>query len=454
MKRGLLILILLIFAIPSLAVTIDYSSSWVNRTSGDVKDYPNLQVTQLKYEPYPVKPGEYFTLWVKVKNIANQKADNAFIEFPGNYPFSTDDEKRKTIGQLGSLEEALIKFEKVRVDENAIEGEYDLELILNRGGGYVKELQIEKVEIYIRTISPELSVQVSSHPERMPQGGISELNITLKNQDNSMVNDVTARLDLPTSIIPVGSTNQKKIDKILPNSEQTLTFQLTALGDAVSKAYSINLGITFTDITGTTNKKNTTIGVLIGSEVTYDFNIEERDPLRKNSKGNVVLGLSNIGASDMKYTSLTLEDTDQYSVISERKKYLGNLEPDDFETSEFEIYPKQEGKIILIAKLVYKDNYNQEKTEYNEVPLKIYTYQEAKQYGLIPQSGNILNTILIILLVIFVYITFKRWREEKDLGKAVKLALISMLKGFVNIIKWFRWRNLKRLPRKIKILLS
>ena len=453
-KRLIPIIILLIFIVPSLAITVDLPASYLNRTSGTVSDYPNLQVTQLKYEPYPVEPGESFTLWLKVKNIANDEAALATVEIPDKYPFSVQGENKKIIGKLNSLEEYLVKFENIKVDSDALAGDHDLKVILNRGGGYVLEYQIEYLTISIRSINQLLSTEINSTPEKIPQGGVSNLQIKLENLDTSMIKNLIVKLNLPSQFVTIGSTNEKRINRISPNEKKEVNFKIMALSDAESKAYSIPLELIYNDITGTLNSKNNTFGLLVGADIDYDLNIEEADVFTKSSNGKIVIGFSNTGPSEIKYSLIEILDSDDYVVVGNERTYLGNLESDDFETVEFEIYVNtKKDKIPIYVALEYKDSYNNEVKDYNTIDLKVYSTGEATTYGLITPSNGTFNIILIILAVIFCYLVFKNWKIEKNLPKAMKISLKTMVKSLFNFIKKLRWSYLRRIPRRIRIFL-
>ena len=66
----------------SMVVDLDSSSYGSSATS-------DIQVRQLRYEPYPVNPGEYFTLWIKVENVGSL-TKNAIFELMPKFPFTLD----------------------------------------------------------------------------------------------------------------------------------------------------------------------------------------------------------------------------------------------------------------------------------------------------------------------------------------------------------------------------
>jgi hypothetical protein len=87
-----------------------------------------IQLVQLKYEPYPVNPGEYFDLWVKVQDTSSSPVENATFELVPEYPFSLDsnEDAVRTYGQLTS-EPAVLHY-KVRVSKDAVEGTNEIKL--------------------------------------------------------------------------------------------------------------------------------------------------------------------------------------------------------------------------------------------------------------------------------------------------------------------------------------
>jgi len=108
----------------------------------------NIKINQLKYEPYPVNPGEYLTLWIKAENIGKELTESAIFELVPKYPFSLDsnEDPVRNYGQLSSEEPIVMEY-KVRVSKNAVEGTNEIELRyktdLNDGSWRYEEFEIE-----------------------------------------------------------------------------------------------------------------------------------------------------------------------------------------------------------------------------------------------------------------------------------------------------------------------
>jgi len=95
----------------------------------------NIRISQLKYEPYPVNPGEYFTLWIKAENTGSKLTENAVFELVPKYPFFLDanEDPIREYGRLGTEEPVVLEY-KIRVDKDAVDGTNEIELRYNTEG--------------------------------------------------------------------------------------------------------------------------------------------------------------------------------------------------------------------------------------------------------------------------------------------------------------------------------
>lgn len=469
MKRRLLLLItiFLVSLILSQAYEEDLPAADVTKTSlirekritelyyyETGGDNPIIKIASLKYEPYPVEPGSHFDLWLRIDNLGREEAKNVRVVFQPRSPFIIHGDKEKVIGQMGGRASAIVKFEDIKVSDDAVEGENELKFKIFMGGGYELNALTSGITVQVRSVEPLFEITIDSEPEKIPQGGTAKININLKNKDTSLLKDISVELDLPDELVPVGSTVLKKIQKISPGWEETLSYTITALGDATSKAYQIPLAVKYSDETGYNYSQSDTMGLLVGVEPDYYVSLEESDTFGRGSKGQVVLSVSNTGPADIKFLTIELLPSDDFVILSNSKTYIGNLEPDDYETAEFEIYTKKSGGIPLDVEVTYKDNYNMKHVTTHAVNLYSYNFLELRRYGLVSGYGSFVKLIFYVLIIIFLYLAYKNWRKEKDVAKACKISLAVMVKGFFRGLGKIRWRYIKRLPRKFKLFLA
>ncbi len=144
--KGILFLIAMILSVSFVAA----ESFEINLTEGGTysTSSANIKINQLKYEPYPVNPGEYLTLWIKAENIGGELTESAIFELVLKFPFSLDsnEDPVRNYGQLSSEEPIVMEY-KVRVSKNAVEGTNEIELRYktdsNDGSWRYEEFEIE-----------------------------------------------------------------------------------------------------------------------------------------------------------------------------------------------------------------------------------------------------------------------------------------------------------------------
>lgn len=124
MKKTIAFLMVLVFCaglVSAAAYEEDVKSSTVGSSVSS-----QLLVKKLRYEPYPVNPGEYVHMWIKAENIGKELAKNTIFELLPSFPFSVDSaaEAVQELGQLGGV--PVVLEYKIRVDKNAVEGANEL----------------------------------------------------------------------------------------------------------------------------------------------------------------------------------------------------------------------------------------------------------------------------------------------------------------------------------------
>ncbi|MDD5178390.1 MAG: hypothetical protein PHT54_03880 [Candidatus Nanoarchaeia archaeon] len=454
MKKGVYILALILMSTFALAYNVTLSGSDLEKTDGVTQAQATFVATVLKYEPYPLRAGDSFEAWLNLKNLGESTARNVEVYLVDRAPFRIYGQNPITVYEIPRNQEAVFKFEKINVDSDLVEGDYELQFKVYTNGNK-KEFQIVSVPIEIKTMVPIIDIKAKSDPAYLEQGSTGKVIIELKSLENSVMKEVSVNLLLPSSFVPIGSTTEKKIQNLKPDETAYLVFELMPLSDAISKAYSIPFTLSFFDESGINHNKSDSFGLLVQKPISYELNLEEADNFVKGKTGKVVLSVSNVGPTEIKYMTMEILPSEEYNVIGNSKTYLGNLEADDFESGQFTINTRKSKEIKLRVELRYKDGFNKDYSEVKEVPLKVYSNSELKAYGLDGSTGNpVISLIFTIIVILLVYWTYKAWREVKDLGKAVKIAFKKLLRGILNLLLKLKWSNLKRIPRKIKSYLE
>lgn len=391
---------------------------------GAISEFPKLEVTLISQDPDPAEPGQILELRFKVENRGSQNAEDITFEILPEYPFSLySGIAAKKIGSIQGWqkqEQGVIVYYKLKVDDDAVQGENTIDIKYKIGKGdwiYVKDFIIR-----IRTADVVLAItSVVSYPEVIPAGSKAKIKFRLKNLADSLIRDIKIRLDLSSSdvpFVPIKSTTEKKIYQLISKRETELTFDVMAMPDAESKAYKIPVNISYMDEVGTSYSRNDIIGLIIGDVPDLAVSIESSEIYKEKTSGKVTIKFVNKGLTDIKLMNVELKQSEDYEIVSPEEVYVGNIDSDDYETAEFDIYLiKDRNEVILPLTLEYMDANNKEYTQLKNLQLKLYSETKARKYGISKERG--IGTLIIIVIVVGglgIYI----WRQKKKGKKILK----------------------------------
>jgi len=374
----------------------------------------NLDVTFLNQNPDPVEPGEYVELRWKLENTGDEDIFNSVASIKPKYPFLFDSEDdrvitiRKLSAELERDKAFSLKF-RARVDENAIQGEYELELEYSLGGA---AKLIDKVTVDVESRQVTLVVAgVEITPETPKPGEQFDLEIRLKNLGTARIDNTKVKLDLEgTSFTTLASSSEQVITRLSGNSEAVLQYRLISAPDASSEVHKIPLIITYYDKFSKEYTLTSQFGLILDAPPDYLMTLENSEVYVPKTTGRVVVSFSNIGVSDINFVTTELLPSEDYEIISNPVVYLGNLESDDFETAEYVVYPKKEGILQLKIRATFKDSFNKEYEEFIDIPLPIYSQQRAQQLGLVKKKSQVWIVLLLIVAGVIAYFYRKKKR--------------------------------------------
>ncbi len=267
--------------------------------------------------------------------------------------------------------------------------------------------------IGLATAGP-VSIKSVSTSQDIGPGEIAEVSISLENQGKSKVENILVSLDLKDApFIPVNSAAEKLIDELNKNDIDTLTFSLKSLPEAKPGLYKIPVKISYENTV-----QETVIGISIKAAPELDIAIEETTLHIAESKGEVTVRVVNRGLTEAKFLNVKLFNSVSYDIISSDSFYIGNIEPDDFETVVFELFLK-EPITSLNIQIEYKDLNNNLIQENVALPMTIYSREEALKIGLIQESNAFLTIIIIIALIALIFL-YRRYKKNKKLREAMQ----------------------------------
>ena len=258
---------------------------------------------------------------------------------------------------------------------------------------------------------------VDVNPARIEPGNSTKIIIRLQNQGDKDIDDIKVSLDLSSNELPfapIDSAAQKIIDEIQEGDFEEVIFTIKVASEARSQIYKIPLVISYKEDEQLVTETSI-IGVEVSSIPVIEVAIEESEVYKLNQAGDVTIRFVNKGLGDIKFLSVKLPKNAFYDILSTDSFYVGNIEPDDFETVDFKMNFK--GKVNSLKVLVeYRDSNNKLYKKTYSLPITLYTQEEAYTLGLEKKSNPFL-LIGIVAIIIIIILVLRLRRRKKNIVK-------------------------------------
>ena len=242
-------------------------------------------------------------------------------------------------------------------------------------------------------------------------GDSGALTISLKNDFDYDIEDVSLSLDLSETRFTAIGSSEKNMDEIKDGDKEDFKFTIKSASDLSPGDYLIPYTISYAH--GNTSTLAGFIGVSVKSKISLDYSVFIDKPI-VGEKSRLGFKIINKGFGEIKFASVTIEPSG-YKLLSSEKVYIGLVNSDSFETASYDvIFTKENAR--LIATVSYLDFENNEKSELVDLPLEIYSQEEAKSLGIISSSNSMLY-LLVLGIAVVLFIIIKRIRKKKKLQR-------------------------------------
>ncbi len=374
------------------------------------QDSSNIELDLKKTEPLPLQSSEYGTVWVEATNTGNAKASNVKVSFNENYPFEVvrGNTNNWSLGTLAPGEEYQIRLD-VRVDENAVQGNNTMKFtIKNSDLTYTQGLPVE-----VRADNNILSVKDVNFTDYMAPGETREMKITLENMADAQLKNIQAKFDIAddTPVIVSGSSN-RNIREIDPGNTVEITYRLSADEAADNGVYRLPFELSYENEAGTEFERETTIGTVIGGLPQLETDLNSENRLSQGITDTVTVRIVNRGEGRARFTQIVVKDGDGYNLLSPETTYIGNMDPDDFQTAEYQINVEGDAETISMPVDIQYKTEDGLRTETQTIEADVYSQQELRQLGL--RSGNRLLPVGIAAVIILAGIWYWRRRRKRS----------------------------------------
>ncbi|MFB6193401.1 MAG: COG1361 S-layer family protein [Candidatus Nanohaloarchaea archaeon] len=365
-----------------------------------------LQV--MSTEPSPMQIGQYADVRFKVTNLRPDGYENVTVSFEENYPFSvdSDNEKRWRIASLESGDSYEFRMQ-VRVDPNALQGQEEMEFKVSTG----QITRKYEIPVQIKADDDGLVIDNVEFPEEIGAGTSSVMNITLRNTANAYFRNIELGVT-PSATTPVvvSGTSTRRVSRMAPENSKTLHYKLNVGESAENGVYSIPLHLEYENEAGTTLTRKASTGIVIGGKPRIEVGLNGDGEIKAGMTGAVNFRFVNRGKGTAKFVKVNVEESKNYTIRSGSSVYLGDMNPDDYQTAETTLYTEPGTDSITVpVEVVYRENGVEKKME-TSVEVNVLTPQEIRKYGL--GGGSPLLPAVVITLVLAAGIYY--WRRKKQ----------------------------------------
>lgn len=253
----------------------------------------------------------------------------------------------------------------------------------------------------------------SVNTDTLTPGDEGVISIEVENILDDDVEEVSVQLkfnNLP--FIPVG-TSEKSVEEIDEGDEEDFLFRIKAANDVTPADYEIPYTLQYKlKDDSVVNVRSGTIGIRVTGSPDLVFSVTADNAVEKRS-GEISFKRVNKGFTDARFVSVKILP-DGFTLLSEQEVYIGTVDSDDFETSNFNVVFDSTNANFK-AVLEYKDFDNNKVTKTIDLPVNVYSEERALELGIIKpnNSPQILAGLILVIVTFIVYRTIKKRRRLK-----------------------------------------
>ena len=365
-----------------------------------ISDGSNVDIALINQDPATAQPGEYVDLKFKISNTGTDPAEDTGVELVESYPFSLDPDvsAERVLGDLRGAaigDDSYVVEYRVRVDENAVETENELNIRYSTGREDFTVTETFDISVDDVGTDFELSaekVSASSIPVNLDNIGdkpAESVHVVLPDQAEIV------KEGLKTKVVgPLNSGENKVVDFAVSN---------------ISTGNSYRFEIHYTDGNGVRRElvRNIEIGTFPVDPVQVT--------VQTATSSDTTFAVSNTGSEQI--SSVTTQIQGEFNLSGSRTQVLGNLNSGDYTLATFDLTSAETES--LDVEVSYTDSSGIRRTGTQEIELPEPSADGTDTTGSVDEeTGNSSMTYILIgiggLLLVVIYAVYRRRKGKKQ----------------------------------------
>jgi len=335
------------------------------------------------YSPAPASPGKLLTIYATIKNTSNNESGPVIITVKPEYPFSLSDSGKSTTS-FGTVlpQQSVLATIELPVDKAALNGNYSMDIQVKEGE---KVAFARSITIQVLAQKPQVEL-VESRENNGKPGDVLEAKLVIRNVGSSAAKNIFIGTSDDRTITTTGLVVDRPIKNIgasytfvesmEPNETKTISLQLGIDSTAEQKVHLVPIKIRFQDANRADYEVTRYIGIRVQGNAEMDASIAPNVKAKPypGGKTDISVNLFNRGTAIARNVVVEIVDNPIWDVESEKKVFIGTLDPDDFDSFNLtaKIKPSvQPGNYPVTLRFEYKNQDYQSKTEEKTVTLQV-----------------------------------------------------------------------------------
>lgn len=244
--------------------------------------------------------------------------------------------------------------------------------------------------------------------QKIYPGQSSDLRISIKNNLQDDVEDVSLNLNLDNTLFTSVGSSEDSMESIDEGEKETFNFEIKANSNAEIGDYNIPYSIKYS-YKNQTYTKTGSFGVSVSAKTELNYNLELENNVF-GEKGKISLKIVNSGLGDIGFFNVKIISKSGVEILGQTEEYIGTIRSDDFETSSFNaFFNSLSGSVTF--KVNYKDSENNDEEKIITLPVNIYSRETALQMGIIKKRSFFIYLAIPFLVVL--WLVWRWWRKSK-----------------------------------------